>query len=160
MLYLLLKELFFHGFYFLIDSCWGMGDSVVTVQSLWFVAEPGLPCVELCVVAQLLFGSLETYVARSSFSDGAWAKEAFKIKSVRLLLGQLFQHCDCLTRMNQGHLLGTNENKRKDCEVWFMICNKCQTRTYCYIEIITDFNSVKLSTFVCVLSSGLKSCFC
>lgn len=82
-----------------------MGDPSIATYILWLVAEPGFTRDGIRVVAQpVMF--IKAYVTDRGFIHRTLTEEATEIDSVRLLLGQFFQHHNSLTRVDQDHLGG------------------------------------------------------
>ena len=110
------KELLLLGLEVLLEFSHAVCDTSLTAQILWLVAEPGLSCADVRVVALRLLGRSQTDVTGSRLGEAAWAKDALEVNPVWLFDVQPLQHSNSLTWMNQCHL------KKKSLVMFRLIC--------------------------------------
>lgn len=86
------------------EPSFGVVDSGVTAEQLGLVAVPGLPRVEVRVVAEWVVIRGQTQVADGGLRQGAQAEQALEKHSIRSFLPQPLQHGHGLTGVHQCDL--------------------------------------------------------
>ena len=118
------EQRFFVGDDFFQVASLGVVDPGVTAQHLGLEAVPGLPCVEVCVVAQRLLRLLlriwrQAHVAHGGLGQEARAEQTLEEDPVGPLLAEPLEHSHRLAGVHHGdlHLGHTRPQQGEQCRI-------------------------------------------